>query len=74
MADGEQPIEALQRGVEAGFRVLKDPEFISADRKEAQQQQLRIILEQLFDFRVFSKKVLASNWKKFTPQQRKEFV
>ncbi|NIV72592.1 hypothetical protein GWN26_11540, partial [Candidatus Saccharibacteria bacterium] len=74
LADGEQPIEALQRGVEAGFRVLKDPEFISADRKEAQQQQLRIILEQLFDFRVFSKKVLASNWKKFTPQQRKEFV
>jgi phospholipid transport system substrate-binding protein len=74
LADGEQPIEALQRGVEAGFRVLKDPEFISADRKEAQHQQLRIILEQVFDFRVFSKKVLASNWKKFTPQQRKEFV
>ncbi|MGD9081518.1 MAG: ABC transporter substrate-binding protein [Desulfobacterales bacterium] len=73
-ADGEQPIEALQRGVEAGFRVLKDPEFINADRKEAQQQQLRTILEQLFDFRVFSKKVLASNWKNFTPSQRKEFV
>ena len=74
LADGEQPIEALQRGVEAGFRVLKDPEFVDADRKEAQQQQLRIILEQVFDFWVFSKKVLASNWKKFTPPQRKEFV
>ena len=74
LADGEQPIEALQRGVEAGFRVLKDPEYSGADRKEAQQQQLRIILDQLFDFRVFSKKVLAANWKKFTPQQRKEFV
>jgi phospholipid transport system substrate-binding protein len=74
VADGEQPIEALQRGVEAGFRVLKDPEFIDADRKEAQQQKLRAILEQVFDFRVFSQKVLASNWKKFTPPQRKEFV
>lgn len=74
LAGGEQPIEALQKGVEAGFRVLKDPEFIDADRKEAQQQKLRIILEQLFDFRVFSQKVLASNWKKFTPSQRKEFV
>jgi phospholipid transport system substrate-binding protein len=74
LADGDQPIEALQRGVEAGFRVLKDPDFSEVDRKEAQQQKLRIILEQLFDFRVFSRKVLASNWKKFTPLQRKEFV
>ena len=74
LADGDQPIEALQRGFEAGFRVLKDPEFSDADRKEAQQQKLRIILEQLFDFRVFSKKVLASNWKNFTPPQREEFV
>jgi len=73
-ADGDQPIEALQRGVEAGFRVLKDPEFSDADRKEAQQLELRVILEQLFDFRVFSKKVLASNWENFTPAQRKEFV
>jgi len=74
LADGEQPIEALQRGVEAGFRVLKDPEYNGADRKEAQRQKLRSILEQAFDFRVFSKKVLASNWKNFTPSQRKEFV
>jgi phospholipid transport system substrate-binding protein len=74
LADGDQPIEALQRGVEAGFRVLKNPEFSDADRKEAQQQKLRIILEQLFDFRVFSKKVLASNWKNFSPSQREEFI
>jgi phospholipid transport system substrate-binding protein len=74
LADGDQPIEALRKGVDAGFRVLKDPEFSDPDRKEAQQQKLRIILEQLFDFRVFSKKVLASNWQKFTPPQRKEFI
>lgn len=74
LADGDQPIEALQKGVEAGFRVLKDPEFSDADRKEAQRLELSVILEQLFDFRVFSKKVLASNWENFTPAQRNEFV
>ena len=74
LADGEQPIDALQRGVEAGFRVLKDRDLREADRKETQQLKLRIILDQLFDFRVFSKKVLASNWKNFTPAQRNEFV
>lgn len=74
LADGNRPIDALQRGVEAGFRVLKDPQLKEADQKEAQQLKLRIILDQLFDFRVFSKKVLGSNWKNFTPAQRKEFV
>ena len=74
LADGDQPIEALRKGVEAGFRILKDPDFRDAERKQAQQQELRIIFEQLFDFRMFSKKVLAANWKNFSPVQRKEFV
>lgn len=74
MADGDRPIEALQKGVEKGLRILNDPGFNEADRKEAQQQKLRIILEQLFDFREFSRRVLAANWKKFTPSQREEFV
>lgn len=74
LADGDRPIEALQKGVEKGLRILNDPGFNEADRKEAQQQKLRIILEQLFDFREFSRRVLASNWKKFAPSQREEFV
>ena len=74
LADGDQPIEVLRKNVEEGLRILKDPEFKSADRKEAQQQKLRIILEQVFDFREFSKRVLASHWQDFTPAQRKTFV
>lgn len=74
LADGDQPIEALRKGVEEGLRILNNPEFSDADRKEAQQHELRIILEQLFDFREFSRRVLASNWKDFTPSQKDEFV
>ena len=74
LADGEHPIEALQKGVEKGLRILNDPGLNDTDRKQAQQQKLRMILEQLFDFHEFSRRVLASNWKKFTPAQRKEFV
>lgn len=74
LADGDRPIEALQKGVEAGLRILKDPEFNNTDRKGAQQQQLSLILQQLFDFREFSRRVLVSNWKNFTPSQRDEFV
>jgi phospholipid transport system substrate-binding protein len=74
LADGDQPLEELRKGVDEALRILNDPEFNNADRKDAQQQKLRIIMEQLFDFKEFSTRVLASNWKDFTPAQRKEFV
>jgi phospholipid transport system substrate-binding protein len=74
LADGDQPIEALRKGVEEAIRILKNPEFTNADRKDVQQQKLRAIMARLFDFDEFSRRVLASKWKDFTPAQRKEFV
>jgi phospholipid transport system substrate-binding protein len=74
LAGGDQPIEALQKGVEEGLRILKDPEFNNPDRKDVQQQKLRIILDQMFDFREFSRRVLAAHWKDFTPPQREAFI
>jgi phospholipid transport system substrate-binding protein len=73
-AYGDEPIEALKKGVQEGLQILQGPKFSDQELKEAQQQKLRLILEQLFDFHEFSRRVLASNWKKFTPAQRKIFV
>lgn len=74
LADGDRPIEALQKGVDEGLRILQDPKFKDAKLKEVQQQKLGIILRQLFDFHEFSRRVLASNWKDFTLPQRREFI
>jgi len=74
LADEDGPIDTLQKGVDAGLRILQDPKFKDAKLKDFQQQKLGIILEQLFDFHEFSRRVLASNWKDFTLPQRKEFV
>ena len=74
LADGDGPIEALQKGVDEGLRILQDPKFKDAKQKDVQQQKLGILLKQLFDFHEFSRRVLASNWKKFTLPQKKEFV
>ena len=68
------PIEALRNGVEKGIRVLNDPTYREPNRKAEQLTELRKILEQLFDFEVFSRKVLAAHWKKFSPAQREMFV
>ena len=74
LADRDLPIDAVRKGVEEGLRILKDPGFSGAEHKEAQQQKLRLIMEQVFDFYEFSRRVLASKWKDFTPAQREEFV
>jgi phospholipid transport system substrate-binding protein len=73
-AHGDEPIEALQKGVDEGLRLLQGPRANDPDSKEIEQQKLRLILEQLFDFYEFSKRVLASNWNDFTPSQREAFV
>ncbi len=73
-AYGDEPIEALQKGVQEGLRILQGPRVNDKALKEAQRQKLRLILEQLFDFHEFSRRVLASNWKTFTPSQRETFV
>lgn len=74
LAAGDQPIDALRRGVDEGLQILQNPGYKAAEKKDAQQQKLWAILERLFDFHEFSKRVLASNWKDFTPAQRQEFV
>jgi phospholipid transport system substrate-binding protein len=73
-AYGDEPIEALQKGVQEGLQILQGPKFSDQELKEAQQQKLRLILEQLFDFHEFSRRVLAANWNKFSPSQRETFV
>ena len=73
MSYAEQPLEALRLGVNKGIQILEDPRYEDTALKKAQQQKLWEVMLQIFDFREFSRRVLASHWKKFTPQQRDEF-
>jgi phospholipid transport system substrate-binding protein len=67
------PLEDLRRGVEKGIQILEDPRYKDASLKKIQQQKLWEVMQQIFDFREFSRRVLASHWKKFTPEQRHAF-
>jgi phospholipid transport system substrate-binding protein len=73
-AHGSQPMEALQKTIDDGMRILKDPYYQPADRKALQQHHLRQLLYRDFDFAEFSKRVLADQWALFTAAQRLEFV
>ena len=73
-APGEQPLEALQRGIEKGINILEDPQYQDISLRKEQAQKLWEVTLEIFDFKEFSRRVLASHWKKFTSRQKKEFV
>jgi len=71
---GQEPLEALQQGIDKAISVLEDPQFEDDSRKPEQLLILSEIMLQVFDFNEFSRKVLASHWYKFSAAQRNEFV
>ena len=68
-----EPLEDLRQGVEQGIQILEDPRYQNPDLQEVQRQKLWEVTQQIFDFTEFSRRVLASHWKKFTPGQRDAF-
>ena len=73
LASAGQPLDDLRRGIDKGIRILDDPRYEDADMKKEQQEKLWEIMQKVFDFREFSRRVLAASWKKFTPRQRNQF-
>ena len=73
-APAEQPLEALQRGIDKGISVLEDPQYQDNSNNIEQAQKLWEATLEIFDFKEFSRRVLASHWKNFTSRQREEFV
>lgn len=69
----DHPLEAVREPIQAAIRVLTDSRYQGAAKRDLQRLLLRRILEQGFDFREFSRRVLAEHWPAFTPDQQKEF-
>ena len=73
LSSAGQPLEDLRRGVDKGIQILEDPRYEDTALKKVQQQKLWEVTLKIFDFREFSRRVLASHWKEFTHRQRDEF-
>lgn len=74
LLSAQEPLETVQQNIEMGISVLEDPQYEDDSRKQEQQQILWEIMQQTYDFKEFSRKVLASHWYKFSARQRNEFV
>jgi phospholipid transport system substrate-binding protein len=52
---------------------MKSPEFKAMDR-DAQVNEVGKIINEVFDWQELSRRTLGREWRKFTPEQQKEFV
>lgn len=69
-ADLSSPTGRVKDSVDKVLKVLKDE---SLDR-EARWSKIGIVINDSFDFRSMSQSILATNWKKATPEERQQFV
>ncbi|MCG6916287.1 MAG: ABC transporter substrate-binding protein [Deltaproteobacteria bacterium] len=74
LAHSEEPTDVLKNTVILGIAILKDPQYKVASKKEEQRELLCNTAGRVFDFREFSRRVLALKWQSFTPEEKKEFV
>lgn len=73
-AHGTQPLDTLQKPIDEVVGILKDPRYQDAAQKESQREKLWEIIRNVFNFSEISIRTLAINWKKFPPEQQKEFT
>jgi phospholipid transport system substrate-binding protein len=68
------PLETVKGDVDKVLDVLRDPSLKAASAKKMKKDRIRAISEKMFDFTELSKRTLAQNWSKLSPEQQKEFT
>jgi len=73
-AFGATALETIQTQVDRALEVLRDPALKAESAKAAKEKKIWAILDGVFDYTELSKRTLAQNWKRFSPEQQAEFT
>jgi phospholipid transport system substrate-binding protein len=68
------PLDTVKGHADKVLEVLRDPSLKSEAGKKIKKDKIRAIGDKMFDFTELSKRTLAVNWRKFTPEEQKEFI
>ena len=68
------PFDTVKGHVNEVLRVLRDPALQGDANKEAKQEKIEAIADEMFDYVALSRLTLGRNWRKFNGDQKKEFV
>jgi phospholipid transport system substrate-binding protein len=73
-AQAGAPLETVKGHADKVLEVLRDPALKPEAARKTRRDRLRAISEKMFDFTELSRRTLANNWKKLSPEQQKEFI
>jgi len=66
-----RPLDAVKGNVDKVLDVLRDPSLKSESSKQIKKNKIRAIGDNMFDFTELSKRTLAVNWSKFSPNSKR---
>jgi phospholipid transport system substrate-binding protein len=68
------PLEAIKGPINTVIAILNDPVYKDDTRKAEQREKIWQSVSGIFDFNEISMRAVARNWRKFTPEERKQFA
>jgi phospholipid transport system substrate-binding protein len=69
-----EPTDQLKGTTDAVIDILKNKDSKKPGKEAERRAELRKVIDARFDFTEMSKRALALNWRKRTPEEQKEFV
>lgn len=69
----DDPMATLKKPIDQVIKILNDPRYKQADKKEEQREKLWQTARGLFDFNEISRRAVARYWKKFSAEEKKHF-
>jgi len=73
-ADAGGALDTVKSNADKVLDVLRDPSLKSESARKTKRNKIRTIAQKMFDFTELSRRTLAQNWGKFSPQEQKEFI
>ncbi len=67
-------LDTVKSNADKVLDVLRDPSLKAESARKIKKNKIRAIAQKMFDFTELSKRTLAQNWSKFSPEQQKEFI
>ena len=73
-ADAGEATEQLRAGIRGVLEILRKSDLKDPEQKAERRSRIRKIIHQYFDFEEMSRRSLARQWRKRTPEQKSEFI
>ena len=68
------PTERVKQTTDKIISILNDPALIAPDKAKHRIRMLREAVDERFDWEEFSRRALATHWRKRTEEEKREFI